>query len=226
MPVGVTTVTLRESLRRAIEILQDYHWPGNVRELQNLVESMVVLAPGRQVLPGGYSFGRPGDCTGHGRSCSLRRGQFCGRWKIPALRESGPSWSLSSGRWVDLRMDVDDLRKEFETYRSPRPGSPGSVDTYPVNEGRVEIGLRPAAGVSDEPWEVGGTTRGRTRGRGGRVSVGYDHGGSRAGGDRCGARGGPGEPPEGGPNARHWPSATLYRKIKAFQIDEEEAEST
>ena len=35
----------------AMEILQAYYWPGNIRELQNLVESMVVLAPGRVVLP-------------------------------------------------------------------------------------------------------------------------------------------------------------------------------
>jgi DNA-binding NtrC family response regulator len=51
-------------------------------------------------------------------------------------------------------MDVDDLRKEFEAYRSPQPGSAASVDTYPIHQGRVEIGVRPAAGVSDESWEV------------------------------------------------------------------------
>ena len=30
----------------AMEILLEYSWPGNVRELRNLIESMVVLAPG------------------------------------------------------------------------------------------------------------------------------------------------------------------------------------
>jgi DNA-binding NtrC family response regulator len=33
----------------AMQILVSYSWPGNVRELRNLVESMVVLAPGREI---------------------------------------------------------------------------------------------------------------------------------------------------------------------------------
>ena len=36
---------------RAMAVLQAYDWPGNVRELRNLVESMVVLAPGREIEP-------------------------------------------------------------------------------------------------------------------------------------------------------------------------------
>src|SRR5690606_4266212 len=35
----------------ALQLLVDYAWPGNVRELRNLVESMVVLAPGRTIRP-------------------------------------------------------------------------------------------------------------------------------------------------------------------------------
>ena len=33
----------------SMEMLMGYSWPGNVRELRNLVESMVVLAPGREI---------------------------------------------------------------------------------------------------------------------------------------------------------------------------------
>ncbi len=33
----------------AMQILVSYSWPGNVRELRNLIESMVVLAPGREI---------------------------------------------------------------------------------------------------------------------------------------------------------------------------------
>jgi DNA-binding NtrC family response regulator len=33
----------------AMQLLVGYSWPGNVRELRNLVESMVVLAPGREI---------------------------------------------------------------------------------------------------------------------------------------------------------------------------------
>ncbi|MEX2178768.1 MAG: sigma-54 dependent transcriptional regulator [Gemmatimonadaceae bacterium] len=35
----------------AMQLLVDYPWPGNVRELRNLIESMVVLAPGREIRP-------------------------------------------------------------------------------------------------------------------------------------------------------------------------------
>ena len=35
----------------AMQILMGYPWPGNVRELRNLIESMVVLAPGREIGP-------------------------------------------------------------------------------------------------------------------------------------------------------------------------------
>ncbi len=33
----------------AMEVLARYPWPGNVRELRNLIESMVVLAPGHEI---------------------------------------------------------------------------------------------------------------------------------------------------------------------------------
>ena len=35
----------------AMAILIDHSWPGNIRELRNLVESLVVLAPGRAIRP-------------------------------------------------------------------------------------------------------------------------------------------------------------------------------
>src|ERR671927_124718 len=35
----------------AMQLLVDYPWPGNVRELRNLIESMVVLAPGHEIQP-------------------------------------------------------------------------------------------------------------------------------------------------------------------------------
>ncbi|HJU75197.1 MAG TPA: sigma-54 dependent transcriptional regulator, partial [Gemmatimonadaceae bacterium] len=38
--------------REALDLLVEYPWPGNVRELRNLIESMVVLAPGREITAG------------------------------------------------------------------------------------------------------------------------------------------------------------------------------
>ncbi len=36
----------------AMQLLVEYAWPGNVRELRNLIESMVVLAPDHEIVPG------------------------------------------------------------------------------------------------------------------------------------------------------------------------------
>ena len=35
----------------AMELLKQYNWPGNVRELRNLVDSLIVLSPDREILP-------------------------------------------------------------------------------------------------------------------------------------------------------------------------------
>src|SRR5262249_38105675 len=40
---GISTETM--------QLLVEASWPGNVRQLRNLIESMVVLAPGREVRP-------------------------------------------------------------------------------------------------------------------------------------------------------------------------------
>ena len=84
--------------REAMEILQDYHWPGNIRELQNLVESMVVLAPGRQILPNDIPSDVRGNAPGTAALVPFAAGSSVALEDAGA-RESGPSWSLSSGRW-------------------------------------------------------------------------------------------------------------------------------
>jgi DNA-binding NtrC family response regulator len=98
----------------AMEILRNYAWPGNVRELQNLVESMVVLAPGRTIEAQDI----PEDVrAGRGRSllpAPILRGG--------ASREGGgtdlrPELEFVFRTLVDLRVDMDDLRRDFETYR-------------------------------------------------------------------------------------------------------------
>lgn len=97
----------------AMQILRDYAWPGNVRELRNLVESMVVLAPGRTIEAQDI----PSDVRG-GR----------GRTLLPApiprvSRQEGqgkdlrPELEFVFRTLVDLRVDVDDLRRDFEAYR-------------------------------------------------------------------------------------------------------------
>jgi DNA-binding NtrC family response regulator len=119
----------------AMEILRDYSWPGNVRELRNLVESMVVLAPGKVIGPQDI----PAD---------VRAGR--GRTLLPApIPRPGPSRQGKDLRpelefvfrtLVDLRVDMDDLRREFEVYRRDASLDYGvrAVGRLPMREIPVE----------------------------------------------------------------------------------------
>ena len=107
----------------ALQILVDYSWPGNVRELRNLVESMVVLAPGRTIRAEDI----PAEVRG-GRGALL---------PVP-LRPSPRSDDGSPAELefilrtlFDLKLDVDDLRREFEEYRRRRREEP-DLPPYPI----------------------------------------------------------------------------------------------
>jgi len=99
----------------AMRILQRYRWPGNVRELRNLVESMVVLAPGRKIGPPDI----PPEVRGEGQGMALVPAEPPGR---VARSEDGsslrPQLEFVFRTLVDLRVDMDDLRREFEAYRA------------------------------------------------------------------------------------------------------------
>jgi DNA-binding NtrC family response regulator len=100
----------------AMRILVDYAWPGNVRELRNLVESMVVLAPGRVIRPDDI----PPEVRSGGRRPTL----------LPVLAPRTAVAPQTDGRPAELefvlrtlfemRVDLEDLRREFENYRTQR----------------------------------------------------------------------------------------------------------
>jgi DNA-binding NtrC family response regulator len=100
----------------AMQILIAYDWPGNVRELRNLVESMVVLAPGGII--------RPEDIP-----LEVRRGRGSSLLPAPIARTSSedkpsplrPELEFVFRTLVELRVDMDDLRREFEAYRRGGP---------------------------------------------------------------------------------------------------------
>ena len=71
----------------ALERLVEAPWPGNVRQLRNLIESMVVLAPGTEirasdiphdVLEGPGASSRPGSTTAGGTFRGRRWSLSCG----------------------------------------------------------------------------------------------------------------------------------------------------
>jgi DNA-binding NtrC family response regulator len=92
-----------------MQLLVDYPWPGNVRELRNLVESMVVLSHGREILP-------------EDLPRQIREGGSA-RWlpvPVPAARAQAAS--VTDGRelefilrsLLELRLQVEDLKRRME----------------------------------------------------------------------------------------------------------------
>ena len=97
----------------AMEILKAYQWPGNVRELRNLVESMVVLSPGGEIAPADI----PPEVRAGGHSLvpvAVPRTVAETRSGDSTLR---PEIEFIFRTLVELRVDMNDLRREFEAYR-------------------------------------------------------------------------------------------------------------
>jgi DNA-binding NtrC family response regulator len=97
----------------AMAILMQYDWPGNVRELRNLVESMVVLSPGRVI--------EPGDIPPEIRDAPRLRLLPV---HVPAIEPSpnaAPELEFIFRTLLQLRIDVDDLRRQFDNYKRTHP---------------------------------------------------------------------------------------------------------
>jgi DNA-binding NtrC family response regulator len=93
----------------AMRLLVNYPWPGNVRELRNLVESMVVLSPGREIQP-------------EDLPRQIREGGSA-RWlpvPVPAARAQAAA--VTDGRelefilrsLLELRLQVEDVKRRME----------------------------------------------------------------------------------------------------------------
>ncbi|HET7275686.1 MAG TPA: sigma-54 dependent transcriptional regulator [Longimicrobiaceae bacterium] len=132
----------------AFQILVDYAWPGNVRELRNLVESMVVLAPGRIILPADI----PEDVRGGGRTGSLLPA-LARRPDLPAQGVASPELEFVLRTLFDLKMDMDELRREFESYRSRHRSGSGVPMIPPIGEPIAEY--NPAQPPAPDASEVG-----------------------------------------------------------------------
>jgi len=188
---------------QAMRILQEHSWPGNVRELKNLVESMVVLAPGRRIeaedIPGEVRYPRS---RGLLPAPIPRAVTHAGEETGGSLR---PELEFVFRTLVNLRMDIDDLRRDFDRYRDGGGMSGRELPQY----GGIEVPFRPPAA---EMWPAGGEgSSGSDRGPSFQEPAG-DEGGadtepvgsSPETGERGhGIRGAPGEPQEvaGGPSS-------------------------
>ena len=124
----------------AMQLLVEYGWPGNVRELRNLIESMVVLAPGREIRPEDlpqHLRDRAGDPfalgAGGGRllpvpvGAVLREGQ----------RAEGRELEFIVRSLVELKLQVEELRRRLDEERAARAdwlaaGGPSPSGTPPM----------------------------------------------------------------------------------------------
>ena len=90
----------------AMRLLMDAPWPGNVRQLRNLIESMVVLAPGTEIRASDI----PRDILDTpSRLLPMRIGTIGGHRDVPAQELEFILRSL-----VELRLQVEELRRRLE----------------------------------------------------------------------------------------------------------------
>ena len=132
----------------AMALLIRYEWPGNVRELKNLIESMVVLAPGRVIMPQDIPPEIRTATPGHLNLLPAPMQRAQGEPGAPT-----PELEFIFRTLIQLRIDVEDLRRQFEDYREHHPELPGSMPAiYPgmpmVPTGRA-IDVSPAASNGD-----------------------------------------------------------------------------
>jgi DNA-binding NtrC family response regulator len=95
----------------AMQILMDYSWPGNVRELRNLIESMVVLAPGREIGP--EDIPRSIREGGTARFLPVHVGPVV-RGTVGA---EGRELEFLVRSMLELRLQVEELRRRLDTER-------------------------------------------------------------------------------------------------------------
>jgi DNA-binding NtrC family response regulator len=129
----------------AMRILAEYPWPGNVRELRNLVESMVVLSPGREI-------------TAEDIPRQLRDGGNARFLPVPVgavLRgqegASGRELEFIVRSLVELKLQVEELRQRVDAGREAHETRLGDGEVLPAT--RLPGVANALASVGIEPRE-------------------------------------------------------------------------
>jgi DNA-binding NtrC family response regulator len=135
----------------AMQLLVEYPWPGNVRELRNLVESMVVLAPGREI--------GAADIPPHIRDA----GGGARLLPIPSPASqrdglAGRELEFIVRSLVELKLQVEELRQRLDSERTPawvgEVRSPGFIDDRTGDRGDRPLG-RAAGALGSVSREIG-----------------------------------------------------------------------
>ncbi|HEX6589332.1 MAG TPA: sigma-54 dependent transcriptional regulator [Longimicrobiales bacterium] len=117
----------------ALDALVAYDWPGNVRELRNMIESLVVLSSSAGVI-------RLSDIPENVRSGRSRPlpvpmpvlRAATTRGNASSLATPAPELEFIFRTLLEMRMDVEELRREFDEYRRSHSVPTGGVELpYP-----------------------------------------------------------------------------------------------
>jgi two-component system nitrogen regulation response regulator NtrX len=111
-------------LTEALETLKQYHWPGNVRELRNIIERILIMAPGRTVtcddipdLQEGYGDSRLSMPTIEGALAlsTLReaREEFEREFIAQKLEEN--DWNISRTA-ENIKLERSNLHRKIKSY--------------------------------------------------------------------------------------------------------------
>ena len=141
----------------AMQILLDYSWPGNVRELRNLVESMVVLAPGSVI---GAEDIPPDIRFSSGRQLLPKSGAMV----LPARDDTDedtdrtalqlPQIEFLFRTLVEMKIDLEDLRSEFDRFRMRYSGGEDPDGAGGQRPGLRSIEIRGRNLGGPEPPEI------------------------------------------------------------------------
>ena len=184
----------------AMQLLMEYPWPGNVRELRNLIESMVVLAPGHEI--------QPSDLPRQIREGGASR--FLPVHVGPVVRAQagaeGRELEFILRSLLELKLQVEDLRRRVDGERGsvvPGAGWIGEVQPGTASVAAIEAPNQPPPPnvVTIQP----GTTMGSVERMMIEAALKETRGNRRKAADILGI----GE-------------RTLYRKIKEYRMPEQE----
>ena len=90
----------------------NYSWPGNVRELRNLIESMVVLAHGREIGLRGHSAAAFARVARPAAADARRADPAGGRRKA-----DGRELEFIVRSLLELKLQVEELRRRVDDDR-------------------------------------------------------------------------------------------------------------
>ncbi|HET6762065.1 MAG TPA: sigma-54 dependent transcriptional regulator, partial [Longimicrobiaceae bacterium] len=143
----------------AMRLLVEYDWPGNVRELRNLVESMVVLAPGRVIrpedIPPEVRYGR-GERSLLPVPLAVQTRTRAGGAEAGEVESAPPQLEFIFRTLFEMRMDMEDLRREFDLFRErqrePIALSAPGLASYGI-PAVAPFGAVPAPGMALAPMQ-------------------------------------------------------------------------